>query len=113
MSVLPLPLPLHKIILDYCSYPKKYLPELTKTLDNLKGDFDRHYRDIAMTNLAVANILNPGLYSIEIFNKNCVYKESIILDLFNRENKRRELIGLPKNESIYNIRIGNIIAINY
>lgn len=120
MIVLPLSLPLslRNITIDYCFYPKKYLPELTEKLTQLRTNFDSQQEscaDIAGENLVVMNAdSSPRLFPIQmVLFRHKQYKEAIIFILFHRENKRREVMGLSKNEYIFNTNIGNRVSINY
>lgn len=120
LSVLPLPLPLHKIILDYCSYLKKYLSELTRKTLILKEYFDRFENyDVSRTSLVVSNIiLIPTFNSLKSHTLRLHAwdrdKANIVARLFDRENDRRKEFGLLANEGIYNYNVGSsLTSINY
>lgn len=110
-----LPLPLHKIIIDYCEYPKKYLLELTIKISTLKRDIDMfESHDISRTSLSIFNAKSTPILERLRFGGNG-FKSIIISRLFERENDRRKEFGLLANKGIYNYFMSgsSLISINY
>lgn len=119
MSIEEYPPGIKKMILEYCHYPRQYLPELEEKIYLIRIDFgetemahyggylsERKVQDMSRHSLGIRNIKKvPRLFGED----NRENKMSIIYTLFDRENLRREGLGLSKNVGVY----GNIFTINY